>query len=417
MYVTLQATTEHVAKGLRARGVKFVRPYHAGLNSYVRADTQQWFLDANGRGRVMVATIAFGMGLEKADVLYIYHWNLSKSLDGWQQEIGRAGRDGKPSICETLVCVDDVPVINAFARGSSPTLESVRTLVDEMFSNNTSGATFGFVMNRLASTLDMRPNAISQLICDLEIDQGLVEEVQPYCEKIVCRLTEDKMHRKLAVSRRGSIEAQVLSVGKEGSKTLTISTEEAAKRSGILLWKVQGLLNGLQREGYFTELKGQINKQRVQILKPIDDPDAIAHRPHNVLLDNEKLELELLDEVLTFFRSTSCHRKVIAKKYGDPEPVDDCSDCEVCAMGPTEPNRFDADLGSIEKRPFDEDRWPKICLAPMDRNPLVLARVASGITSPLITKMRYRNLPVFGSMTDIPYEVLLARARKFCLKR
>ena len=88
---------------------------------------------ASDRG-IVVATIAFGMGIDKADVRYVYHYNLPKSLEAYSQEIGRAGRDGLPSTVEMLCCPDDVPMLENFAYGDTPTRAALRDLIAELLS-------------------------------------------------------------------------------------------------------------------------------------------------------------------------------------------------------------------------------------------------------------------------------------------
>src|SRR5690606_28109469 len=92
VYVSLQKTAEAVAEMLAGRGLA-ARPYHAGMDDVVRAQTQKWFLDsADG---IVVATIAFGMGIDKPNIRYVYHYNPPASLEAYAQEVGRAGRDGQ----------------------------------------------------------------------------------------------------------------------------------------------------------------------------------------------------------------------------------------------------------------------------------------------------------------------------------
>ena len=86
---------------------------------------------ASGDG-VVVATIAFGMGIDKADIRYVYHLNLPKTLENYAQEVGRAGRDGLPSVCEVFACAGDVVTLENFTYGDTPTPEAVSALLADV---------------------------------------------------------------------------------------------------------------------------------------------------------------------------------------------------------------------------------------------------------------------------------------------
>jgi ATP-dependent DNA helicase RecQ len=105
VYCQSRKTTERVAANLTEDGVK-AKPYHAGLTPKERSEHQELFLRDDVR--VICATIAFGMGINKPNVRFVVHYDLPKNIEGYYQETGRAGRDGLPSECVLLFSAGDV---------------------------------------------------------------------------------------------------------------------------------------------------------------------------------------------------------------------------------------------------------------------------------------------------------------------
>lgn len=111
VYCQSRNSTENVAARLKADGVK-AEPYHAGLDARTRATNQELFL--RDEVRVICATIAFGMGINKPNVRFIVHYDLPKNIEGFYQETGRAGRDGLPSECLLLFSAGDAVKYSKF---------------------------------------------------------------------------------------------------------------------------------------------------------------------------------------------------------------------------------------------------------------------------------------------------------------
>ena len=120
VYCTTRKTVDAVCGELQRQGISAAR-YHAGMEDEERRRSQDDFI--NDRVAVMVATNAFGMGIDKPDVRFVIHYNMTKNLESYYQEAGRAGRDGNPSDCILMFSRDDIRVAEYFIQSAEKSKE------------------------------------------------------------------------------------------------------------------------------------------------------------------------------------------------------------------------------------------------------------------------------------------------------
>ena len=129
VYVNSRERTEELARMLRSQGIS-AQHYHAGMGAEARTATQDAFM--LDRTRAIVATVAFGMGVDKANIRMVVHFSLPESLEAYVQESGRAGRDGRPARCVLLTAPSDKANLTRWLKAGRLSLDDLRAVYREV---------------------------------------------------------------------------------------------------------------------------------------------------------------------------------------------------------------------------------------------------------------------------------------------
>ena len=409
VYVTLQNTAEHVATHLQKSGVNALA-YHAGLADEHRHAAQDAFM--SGQTDVIVATIAFGMGIDKSDIRAVYHYNLPKTLENYSQETGRAGRDGKTSVCEMLACADDCIVLENFTFGDTPTPQAIRQLLDHLLLG---GSEFDVSMYDLSHATDIRPLVIETVITNLELD-GILRPLGTFYASYQFRFLQPEA-RVLSghKTERQAFLRRLFSVGKRGTKWITLNPDEAAAALEEPRDRIMKALTWLQESGDI-ELKPSGSRQKYRLSEDAHrrDPKEITQKMQQLFADRERRDVERLRQVLELAEHRGCLTKWLLNYFGETMDAD-CGTCTSC-------KEREKGLAMESPREIPQSATPPITTEhvaaihellrekhPSLRNSRQLARFLCGLTSPATSRERLSRHESFGLLERIPFADVLAQ--------
>ena len=404
VYVTLQRTAEELAQRLAKTGLA-ARPYHAGMEDDQRRETQEWFIHA--QQGIVVATIAFGMGIDKANIRYVYHYNPAKSLENYAQEVGRAGRDGKPATCEMFFCPDDLNVLENFAYGDTPTQAAVAALVQEVFSQ---GDDFDVSVYDLSATHDIRNTVVRTLLTYMEL-LGHIDAGTPFYSEYQFKplVTSAEILQQFEGERKTFVQ-KVLAQAYKAKTWFHIDLDQASQAIGEPRDRVVRALDYLA-EKRWLELRTAGIRQRFHVCKRPSDLVALAKSLYDRVLQRETREIQRLRQVAHWVEQDGCQVGALGAHFGDPRDRP-CGHCSWCRRG-AKP----AKLPPRPKFQIDPALWSQVDTLRREQERVLgearaLARFLCGVNSPWVLKAKLQTHRLFGALAYVPFAEVLGQAER-----
>jgi superfamily II DNA helicase RecQ len=406
VYVTVQKQAEDIAERLSKNGHS-AAAFHAGLPTEQKTKTQDAFMA--GRVRIVVATIAFGMGIDKADIRNILHFDICSTIEEYSQQVGRAGRDGLPSYCMLYLCREDFWLKENFVRGDLPSQQSLQELLEDLFLHQPTvklpDGSEVIKLNQvtLGREHDIRSNPLGIILATIELRFGLIRAITP--EYSAYQFEVMPSYNTTAVHDKSPAAKAIVDGAKKARKWFNIDVNDVAKETGLLRTDIIRKLNEFNDRG-FIRLKTSGVVNRFKILKKLPSTSAevrkMTNQLHSEMESREEDAMMRFQAVCDLLTDSKCFARALTGYFGMelPDGKSKCGHCTYCLTGKP------IVLPPKQNPPVNMTGIRKIlAVCDVRDDPRLLARIAFGIKSPRVTHLKLDKKDVFGSLVDHDFKV------------
>lgn len=398
VYVTQQQTAEQVANSLIRLGIN-AHAYHAGMKSDIREKIQQQFMDS--QIDCIVATIAFGMGVDKSDIRRVIHFDLPKSIENYAQEIGRAGRDGQRSECILLGNTSGLTVLENFVYGDTPEPSSINYVLEQIRENTPQWEVMAL---RLSRDSNIRQLPLKTLLVYLELAK-VIEAKYSYFAEYRFKFLQDRSFilNQFQGERRQFIEA-IFTCSTKAKVWCQVDLEALWMNYQSERSRVVAALDYFHQNGWI-ELESKQLTDVYSVLPATQNQEATSQHLVELFQSKEQKDIERIHTMLNLFQSSDCLSYQLAHYFADHNAPTQCGHCSVCR-------------GQIASFPQPQQEQPELAhlsawvdefvqLSPTAISNAAVARFLCGISTPIITQLKASKLRGYGSMANVSFEHVL----------
>lgn len=396
VYVTQQDTAERVAAALQAAGLN-ATAYHAGIENERRQQIQDDFM--RGRSLIIVATIAFGMGIDKSNIRQVIHYDLPKSIENYSQEIGRAGRDGEPSLCTLLGNREGLAVLENFVYGDTPEQAAIAQVLRRIQSET---QTFEWEMTTydVSAQSNIRQLPLKTLLVYLEI-QGVIEPLYSYYSdyRFALNIELDDLLGHFKAERQAFMRG-IFRHAKFGRSWYQFDFASFQQEFPEQRARAVTALEYMDEKGWLRlEVKQMTEVYRVPNTQ--FDVNELAAQLHAQFAQKEHSELQRLSQMLALFETTTCLSHALAAHFGDTQAPTQCGHCLVCRGKPAQLPAADSLTALSNYNAFEltaelRGKAPQASIH-------VLSCFLCGIALPVLNRAKASRMPHFGQLSAHPF--------------
>ncbi|OPH55325.1 RecQ family ATP-dependent DNA helicase [Vibrio campbellii] len=398
VYVTQQQTAEQVASSLIRLGIN-AHAYHAGMKSDIREKIQQQFMDS--QIDCIVATIAFGMGVDKSDIRRVIHFDLPKSIENYAQEIGRAGRDGLRSECILLGNTSGLTVLENFVYGDTPEPSSINYVLEQIRQNTPQWEVMAL---RLSRDSNIRQLPLKTLLVYLELAK-VIEAKYSYFAEYRFKFLQDQSFilTQFQGERRQFVEA-IFACSTKAKVWCQVDLEALWMNYQSERSRVVAALDYFHQNGWI-ELESKQLTDVYSVLPATQNQETISQHLVELFQSKEHKDIERIHTMLDLFQSSDCLSYQLAHYFADLNAPTQCGHCSVCrrqiASFP-QPQQEQPELAHLSAW-VDEF----VQLSPTAISNAAVARFLCGISTPIIAQLKASKLRGYGSMANVSFEQVL----------
>jgi ATP-dependent DNA helicase RecQ len=338
VYAGTRNTVEELALILRQHGIP-AEPYHAGLDSVQRAQVQERFM--RGEARIIVATTAFGMGIDKADVRFVVHHDMPGTIEQYYQEAGRAGRDGKESACVLLFHPKDRGLPEFFIRNTFPDKTIIQRVYSEL--HRLAGTPLGQTYHGL---LALTPSALADSIgsvsessvrgaLDVLERDGHIRRINESWNGSSVRflLDHDTMRQWLLETASAVQQPVAVALLRHAGadafyEPASVFLDELSAATEVQVGEILPVLQQLHSERIIDFVPGR-KGSGIALLGPrVSAPDLPVD--YSAIERRMQHQLEKLRAMEQYIISTACRRNMILQYFQESDISGVCGKCDVC---------------------------------------------------------------------------------------